>query len=253
MTEAGRPWPPRAGGGNDGLGQPAGHLAGTRTAPVVERDPAVGRPGRRTGRRTGARAAAPQPGPGRVGPAANREEPTPPWAELHCHSSYSFLDGASSPAELVAEASRQGVQALAITDHDGMYGVAQFAQAAARRAEQTGTPLRTVFGAELSLGCVDPGGRTPGTPRHPRWYSPHTGRSPGPDGPGLAGPVRNSGPCGGTRSGGAASAGAGPGCGGLPAVVRGDQRGPAGGGREGAAGLRPWRSARMLTTGIGWY
>ena len=55
-----------------------------------------------------------------------------PWAELHCHSSYSFLDGASSPAELVAEACRQGVQALAITDHDGMYGVPQFAQAAAR-------------------------------------------------------------------------------------------------------------------------
>ena len=111
-----------------------------------------------------------QPGPGRVGPAANREEnrgDAPPWAELHCHSSYSFLDGASSPAELVAEASRQGVQALAITDHDGMYGVAQFAQAAARQAEQTGTPLRTVFGAELSLGCVDPGGATPRNPPSP--------------------------------------------------------------------------------------
>ena len=111
-----------------------------------------------------------QPGPGRVGPAANREENrggAPPWAELHCHSSYSFLDGASSPAELVAEASRQGVQALAITDHDGMYGVAQFAQAAARQAEQTGTPLRTVFGAELSLGCVDPGGRTLRNPPSP--------------------------------------------------------------------------------------
>ncbi len=91
-----------------------------------------------------------------------------PWAELHCHSSYSFLDGASSPAELVAEAVRRGVEALAITDHDGMYGVAQFAQAAARLAEQTGTPLGTVFGAELSLdlawgtpraGVPDPEGR----------------------------------------------------------------------------------------------
>ncbi len=140
-----------------------------------------------------------QPGPGRVWPAANREEnqgDAPPWAELHCHSSYSFLDGASSPAELVAEASRQGVQALAITDHDGMYGVAQFAQAAARQAEQTGTRLQTVFGAELSLGCVDPAGRPPGTPRHPLWWPPHTGRSPGPDGPGLAGPVSNSGRAG---------------------------------------------------------
>ena len=47
----------------------------------------------------------------------------PPWAELHCHSSYSFLDGASGPAELVAEAARLGLEALAITDHNGMYGV----------------------------------------------------------------------------------------------------------------------------------
>src|SRR6266516_1757997 len=62
----------------------------------------------------------------------------PPWAELHCHSSYSFLDGASSPAELVAEAARLGHEALAITDHNGMYGVPQFAQAAARLTEQTG-------------------------------------------------------------------------------------------------------------------
>ncbi len=84
-----------------------------------------------------------------------------PWAELHCHSSYSFLDGASSPAELVAEAGRQGVQALAITDHDGMYGVAQFAQAAARRAEQGETPLKTVFGAELSLGLPRQQGGVP--------------------------------------------------------------------------------------------
>ena len=76
----------------------------------------------------------------------------PAWAELHCHSSYSFLDGASSPAELVAEAARRGLEALAITDHDGMYGVPQFAQAAAKLTEQTGIKLGTVFGAELSLG-----------------------------------------------------------------------------------------------------
>jgi error-prone DNA polymerase len=89
--------------------------------------------------------------------------PDVPWAELHCHSSYSFLDGASSPAELVAEAARLGLAALAVTDHDGMYGVAQFAQAAA------GYGLATVYGAELSLdgtrngperaGSPDPGGR----------------------------------------------------------------------------------------------
>src|SRR5215472_128965 len=74
----------------------------------------------------------------------------PPWAELHCHSSYSFLDGASSPAELVHGAAERGLTALAITDHDGMYGVPQFAQAAAR-LRATGVSLGTVFGAELSL------------------------------------------------------------------------------------------------------
>src|SRR5215469_6356454 len=71
-------------------------------------------------------------------------------AELHCHSSYSFLDGASSPADLVCEAASRGLSALAITDHDGMYGVPQFAQAAARLREG-GIRLGTVFGAELSL------------------------------------------------------------------------------------------------------
>jgi error-prone DNA polymerase len=91
------------------------------------------------------------------------------WAELHCHSSYSFLDGASSPGELVAEAARLGLRALAVTDHDGMYGVAQFAQAAARIRAESGVDLATVFGAELSLdgarngperaGTPDPGGR----------------------------------------------------------------------------------------------
>jgi error-prone DNA polymerase len=90
----------------------------------------------------------------------------PAWAELHCHSSYSFLDGASSPEELVAEAAGLGLQALAITDHDGMYGVPQFAQAAARLKQRIGTRLGTVFGAELSLdlpggqgGVPDPVGR----------------------------------------------------------------------------------------------
>jgi error-prone DNA polymerase len=89
----------------------------------------------------------------------------PAWAELHCHSSYSFLDGASSPADLIGEAAARGLTALAITDHDGMYGVPQFAQAAARLGEGS-APIKTVFGAELSLdlpggqgGVPDPAGR----------------------------------------------------------------------------------------------
>ena len=75
-----------------------------------------------------------------------------PWAELHCHSAFSFLDGASTPEELITEAARLELETLALTDHDGMYGVPQFARAAARLRDQEGTRLGTVFGAELSLG-----------------------------------------------------------------------------------------------------
>ncbi|MGZ4528326.1 MAG: error-prone DNA polymerase [Mycobacterium sp.] len=73
------------------------------------------------------------------------------YAELHAHSAFSFLDGASTPEELVEEAARLGLRALALTDHDGLYGAVRFAEAAAE------LELRTVFGAELSLG---PGART---------------------------------------------------------------------------------------------
>ena len=52
-----------------------------------------------------------------------------PYAELHCHSHFSFLDGASSPGELVEEAVRLGLHALAITDHDGFYGAPMLATA----------------------------------------------------------------------------------------------------------------------------
>ncbi|BBZ49323.1 error-prone DNA polymerase [Mycobacterium heidelbergense] len=68
------------------------------------------------------------------------------YAELHAHSAFSFLDGASTPEELVEEAARLGLRALALTDHDGLYGAVRFAEAAAE------LDLRTVFGAELSLG-----------------------------------------------------------------------------------------------------
>ncbi len=63
---------------------------------------------------------------------ASRARRIVPWAELHCHSSYSFLDGASDPEKLITAATELGLSAIAITDHDGMYGVPQFAQAAAR-------------------------------------------------------------------------------------------------------------------------
>ena len=77
------------------------------------------------------------------------------YAELHAHTAYSFLDGASQPEELAAEASRLGLEALGVTDHDGLYGVVRFSQAA------KAVELPTVFGAELHLPAPD--GR-----RHPR-------------------------------------------------------------------------------------
>jgi error-prone DNA polymerase len=67
------------------------------------------------------------------------------YAELHCHSNFSFLDGASHPEELAAVAARLGLAALALTDHDGLYGVVRFCEAARRLG------LPTVFGAELTL------------------------------------------------------------------------------------------------------
>ncbi|MGO4442537.1 error-prone DNA polymerase [Mycobacterium sp. 2YAF39] len=72
-----------------------------------------------------------------------------PYAELHTHSAYSFLDGASTPEELVEEAVRLDLRAIALTDHDGLYGVVRFAEAARE------LDISTVFGAELSLGGGD--------------------------------------------------------------------------------------------------
>ena len=70
------------------------------------------------------------------------------YAELHCHSNFSFLDGASHPEELAEEAARLGLEALALTDHNGFYGIVRFAEA----ARAVGLP--TVFGAELTLDPV---------------------------------------------------------------------------------------------------
>lgn len=78
-------------------------------------------------------------------PQAERPRSRVPYAELHAHSAFSFLDGASTPEELVSEAARLGLRAIALTDHDGLYGVVRFAEA----ARELG--MRTVFGAELSL------------------------------------------------------------------------------------------------------
>ncbi|HEY3845124.1 MAG TPA: error-prone DNA polymerase [Acidimicrobiales bacterium] len=72
------------------------------------------------------------------------------YAELHAHSGFSFLDGSSDPEELVAEAHRLGLAALALTDHHGFYGVVRFAEA----ARACGLP--TVFGTEVTLAPAGP-------------------------------------------------------------------------------------------------
>ncbi|MCZ4499038.1 MAG: error-prone polymerase, DnaE-like protein [Marmoricola sp.] len=83
--------------------------------------------------------------------------PVTPYAELHCHSSFSFLDGASSPDKLVEQAVRLGLHGIAITDHDGFAGAPLFAEIAQKYGQQYGDLApRTVFGAELSLGLSGP-------------------------------------------------------------------------------------------------
>lgn len=69
----------------------------------------------------------------------------PAFAELHATSSYSFLGGASDPADLIDRACELGLTAVGLVDHDGFYGVAKFAERAAE------CQLPTVFGASLSL------------------------------------------------------------------------------------------------------
>ncbi|WP_278314627.1 error-prone DNA polymerase [Lolliginicoccus levis] len=104
------------------------------------------------------------PGDGNDSPAWSRvrepyaapprdEDPRPapvPYAELHAHTAFSFLDGASQPEEMAEQAARLRLDALAITDHNGLYGVVRFAEA----ARELG--LRTIYGAELALGTSEP-------------------------------------------------------------------------------------------------
>jgi error-prone DNA polymerase len=70
---------------------------------------------------------------------------TPSYVELHAHSCYSLLDGVPTPAELVDRAVAYDMPALALTDHDGLYGLPPFVQA----AEAAG--LKPLAGAEVTL------------------------------------------------------------------------------------------------------
>jgi error-prone DNA polymerase len=67
------------------------------------------------------------------------------YAELHCHSAFSFLDGASLPEELAVCAKKLGLHALALTDHDDLGGIVRFAHAASE------IDLDAIIGAELTM------------------------------------------------------------------------------------------------------
>ena len=69
----------------------------------------------------------------------------PAYAELHAHSNFSFLDGASHPEEMAARAAKLGLTALAITDHDGVYGAVRFSHAAREHG------LHPIVGMEASM------------------------------------------------------------------------------------------------------
>src|SRR5262249_25905648 len=67
------------------------------------------------------------------------------YTELHCHSAYSFLDGASEPSELAAAAANMGHEALTLTDHDNVCGAMEFAHAC------VGVGVRPIVGCELTV------------------------------------------------------------------------------------------------------
>src|SRR5437879_5540299 len=67
------------------------------------------------------------------------------YIELHCHSAFSFLDGASLPEQLALTAANLGYPALALTDHNGIYGAMAFTQ------EAKSLGLQAITGAELTL------------------------------------------------------------------------------------------------------
>ena len=67
------------------------------------------------------------------------------YVELHCHSCFSFREGASTPLELVLRASELGYSALALTDHDSLAGAMEFARDA--KDQQ----VKAIIGAELTL------------------------------------------------------------------------------------------------------
>ena len=82
------------------------------------------------------------------------------FIDLHCHSAFSFLDGASLPEQLILEANHLGYPALALTDHNGLYGSMAFAQSAKQMGIQpiTGSEITLLDGLHITLLAETPQG-----------------------------------------------------------------------------------------------
>ncbi|HEX2153444.1 MAG TPA: error-prone DNA polymerase [Acidimicrobiia bacterium] len=94
------------------------------------------------------------------------------YAELHCHTNYSFLDGASFPEDLVERAVELGYRALAVTDHNGFYGVSRFWQA----ARAAGLPA--VYGVEVAMSLDHHHGGSDPVARAEAWDEERSQRQP---------------------------------------------------------------------------
>jgi error-prone DNA polymerase len=79
---------------------------------------------------------------------------SPPYVELHAHSAFSFLDGASTPAELASAAGKLGYSVFALTDHDGVWGSMEFVGACKEIEACNGPEVRAITGAEVTVGAV---------------------------------------------------------------------------------------------------
>src|SRR6185369_13346036 len=94
------------------------------------------------------------------------------YAELHSHSNFSFLHGASTVDDMTERAAELGLSGLAVTDHDGLYGIVRFTTAALAAG------VHPVIGIEIELldaAVPDPGGVVVPAHRRPRARGPEPG------------------------------------------------------------------------------
>jgi len=102
----------------------------------------------------------PRPSPKGFAPLHSRHTMNADYAELHCHSCFSFREGASTPLELVLQARTLGYSALALTDHDNLAGAMEFARTAKEWGVRpiTGAEVTLANGHHLTLLCETPRG-----------------------------------------------------------------------------------------------